>query len=340
MERFSRGFAWLDTGTPESLIEAANFVETIESRQGLKVACPEEVAYRMGFIDRSGLLTLADGYRNEYGRYLQELPEESARRRQGFDVNPAEGKGTSSTGLESDPLELTSLPTDHKAAIGDCNKAVGPTVQSRQIGQNRERVGVDQTHVTIGTGHPDQSTVRRTGKRGGTLSRRTGGPSDRSWAARSGAFGRRRSRPPSAALRPLDPVEAPGPHGGRVIIEPAQRLSRDRIPNSQALVESTGDKHMIVWQVTQRRSPRRSDLRDSVSTRLGRKRSEPSGPGSPSPGVSESACQATACIESSCGSIRRIRSPDGQANNSIIPASEGSPPTTARTSPRGEKARS
>lgn len=78
VERFSRGFAWLDTGTPESLIEAANFVETIESRQGLKVACPEEVAYRMGFIDRSALLALADSHRNEYGRYLRELPDESA----------------------------------------------------------------------------------------------------------------------------------------------------------------------------------------------------------------------------------------------------------------------
>jgi glucose-1-phosphate thymidylyltransferase len=77
VERFSRGFAWLDTGTPESLIEAANFVETIESRQGLKVACPEEVAYRMGFIDRSGLMALADSHKNEYGRYLRELPEES-----------------------------------------------------------------------------------------------------------------------------------------------------------------------------------------------------------------------------------------------------------------------
>lgn len=78
VERFSRGFAWLDTGTPESLMQAANFVETIESRQGLKIACPEEIAYRMGFIDRQGLLALADGHRNEYGRYLRELPEDSA----------------------------------------------------------------------------------------------------------------------------------------------------------------------------------------------------------------------------------------------------------------------
>ena len=78
VERFSRGFAWLDTGTPESLMQAANFVETIESRQGLKVACPEEVAYRMGFIDRDGLLALADAHKNDYGRYLRELPEESA----------------------------------------------------------------------------------------------------------------------------------------------------------------------------------------------------------------------------------------------------------------------
>ncbi len=78
VERFSRGFAWLDTGTPESLIEAANFVETIESRQGLKVACPEEVAYRMGFIDHAGLMALADAHKNDYGRYLRDLPEESA----------------------------------------------------------------------------------------------------------------------------------------------------------------------------------------------------------------------------------------------------------------------
>ncbi len=76
VEKFSRGFAWLDTGTPESLIQAANYVETIESRQGLKIACIEEVAYRMGFIDRSGLGQLADGLKNDYGGYLRAILNE------------------------------------------------------------------------------------------------------------------------------------------------------------------------------------------------------------------------------------------------------------------------
>jgi glucose-1-phosphate thymidylyltransferase len=73
VERFSRGFAWLDTGTPESLIQAANYVETIEARQGLKIACIEEVAYRMGYINAAQLEKLAGALRNEYGNYLREL---------------------------------------------------------------------------------------------------------------------------------------------------------------------------------------------------------------------------------------------------------------------------
>jgi glucose-1-phosphate thymidylyltransferase len=80
LELMGRGMAWLDTGTHESLQEAASFVETIEKRQGLKVACPEEVAYRMGFIDGDGLRSLAEPLRGSgYGDYLLtvlELPEQ------------------------------------------------------------------------------------------------------------------------------------------------------------------------------------------------------------------------------------------------------------------------
>ena len=76
VECFSRGFAWLDTGTTESLIQAANYVETIESRQGLKIACIEEVAYRMGFISGEQVKTLASSLPNDYGQYLRELLNE------------------------------------------------------------------------------------------------------------------------------------------------------------------------------------------------------------------------------------------------------------------------
>ncbi len=75
-EVLSRGMAWLDTGTHESLLQAANFIEVVEQRQGLKVACLEEVAYRMGFIDGDQVERLAGALKNEYGQYLLALLEE------------------------------------------------------------------------------------------------------------------------------------------------------------------------------------------------------------------------------------------------------------------------
>lgn len=76
VQPLGRGFAWLDAGTPASLLQAANYVQTLEERQGLKIACPEEIAFRKGFISASDLQTLAHAVGGEYGEYLRGVMQE------------------------------------------------------------------------------------------------------------------------------------------------------------------------------------------------------------------------------------------------------------------------
>jgi glucose-1-phosphate thymidylyltransferase len=81
VERMGRGYAWLDTGTHASLLDAGNFVRTIEERQNLKVGCPEEIAFAQGWIDADALRRLAEPYlKTEYGRYLVRSAEEGRAR--------------------------------------------------------------------------------------------------------------------------------------------------------------------------------------------------------------------------------------------------------------------
>jgi glucose-1-phosphate thymidylyltransferase len=77
VEVLTRGFAWLDTGTHDSLLQASNFIQTLQDRQGLRVACLEEIAYKMGFLDRAAVSRLADGMgRNSYADYLRRVLDE------------------------------------------------------------------------------------------------------------------------------------------------------------------------------------------------------------------------------------------------------------------------
>ncbi len=80
MKLMGRGYAWLDTGTHDSLLEAGQFIATLEQRQGLKVACPEEIAFRAGWIDAAQLAELARPLlKNGYGRYLMQCLEAGVR---------------------------------------------------------------------------------------------------------------------------------------------------------------------------------------------------------------------------------------------------------------------
>jgi glucose-1-phosphate thymidylyltransferase len=81
VEVFGRGTAWLDTGTSDSMLQAANFVQTVQQRQGLMIACPEEIAWHLGFIDAEKVLELANPLKkNHYGRYLIDLVESAKNR--------------------------------------------------------------------------------------------------------------------------------------------------------------------------------------------------------------------------------------------------------------------
>ena len=76
VEILGRGMAWLDTGTHEALLQASNFIQAIEARQGLKIACPEEIAHKAGWISTADVTRLAEQMKSDYGRYLLRMLED------------------------------------------------------------------------------------------------------------------------------------------------------------------------------------------------------------------------------------------------------------------------
>ena len=132
-----RGFAWLDTGTPDAMIEAANFVEVIEKRQGLKIACIEEVAFRLGYISAEQLEELGRASRSQYGEYLR-LVAQSGRCGSSF------RRERDRVGMFRQSRRGTSWPTRDKLADGGQRRpyptglfAIGPlysiTVDGRRV---------------------------------------------------------------------------------------------------------------------------------------------------------------------------------------------------------------
>jgi len=101
VETLGRGIAWLDTGTYGALLQAANFIQTIEERQGLKIACLEEIAFRAGFIDSAQLKRLVAGYRNAYGEYLEHLIDSVQKEPSSAEPTPAESGAGERGGGES-----------------------------------------------------------------------------------------------------------------------------------------------------------------------------------------------------------------------------------------------
>jgi glucose-1-phosphate thymidylyltransferase len=112
LQRLGRGFAWLDTGTPASMLDAASFIRTVEQRQGLKIACPEEVAYRMGFIDEDALGRAAALIAHtDYGRYLARLVQQECH--DGASIFHGErvaDSGADSPPARSDPVSAQGVP--------------------------------------------------------------------------------------------------------------------------------------------------------------------------------------------------------------------------------------
>lgn len=116
VEKLGRGFAWLDTGTPESLLQASSFVQTIQERQGLKVACLEEIALSLGYLTPSELITAGREMKSNYGRYLTEVAESSLQQVRAFDAQEKEDHCSDGGNRAVRPRDMQTTRTGRSAA--------------------------------------------------------------------------------------------------------------------------------------------------------------------------------------------------------------------------------